>query len=148
MKIEGEFHFDNLPSQTVWTFLTSPDHIATCLPGCEKLIPTGDGTYDMTMSFGVGAIRGNFNGSIRLHDVHPKTDYGMSVSGNGAVGFVNGEGTIHLNPTAEGTTVLYGGEVSAGGAIASVGQRMISGAARMVIEQFFKCVAAKLQPSA
>jgi len=33
------------------------------------------------------------------------------------------------------------GDVNAGGAIASVGQRMIGGAARMVIDRFFKCIA-------
>jgi carbon monoxide dehydrogenase subunit G len=102
----------------------------------------------MTLSFGVGAIRGNFSGSIRLHDIHPTTDYGMTVSGSGGVGFVNGEGTICLASADSGTTISYSGDVSAGGAIASVGQRMISGAARMVIDQFFKCVASKLQPVA
>jgi carbon monoxide dehydrogenase subunit G len=148
MKIEGQFLFENLAGQAVWNFLTNPDRIATCLPGCEKLIPTGDGTYDMTLAFGVGAIRGNFSGSIRLHDVHPTSDYGMTVSGSGAVGFVNGEGTLRLMTSGEGTTISYSGDVSAGGAIASVGQRMISGAARMVIDQFFKCVVSKLQPLA
>jgi carbon monoxide dehydrogenase subunit G len=71
----------------------------------------------------------------------------MTVSGAGSVGFVNGEGTIRLNSTGSGTDVSYFGDVSAGGPIASVGQRMISGAARMIIDQFFKCVAAKLQPT-
>ena len=148
MKIEGQFLFENLSADAVWNFLTNPDRIANCLPGCEELIPTGDGTYDMTLSFGVGAVRGNFTGRIRLHDVHPTTDYGMSVSGSGSVGFVNGEGTIRLEPSEAGTTTSYTGNVAAGGAIASVGQRMISGAARMVIDQFFKCVAARLQPPA
>src|SRR5205814_1618236 len=146
MKIDGQFLFEATAPPTVWEFLTNPDQIVLCLPGCEKLIPIGDGTYEMTLTFGVGAIRGKFSGSIRLHDVHPQTDYGMTVSGSGSVGFVNGEGTIRLNGEGEGTHVTYTGDVSAGGAIASVGQRMISGAARMVIDQFFRCVAAKLTP--
>src|SRR5438552_2948996 len=97
MKIDGQFQFENIASDKVWKFLTDPDRIATCLPGCEKLTPTGDGAYDMTLTFGVGAIRGKFTGSIRLHNVHPNTDYAMIVVGTSAVGFVNGEGTIRLN---------------------------------------------------
>src|SRR5439155_18152942 len=84
MKIEGQFSFENIPITAVWNFLTDPDRIASCLPGCEKLIPTAeDGAYDMTLTFGVGAIRGKFSGSIRLHDIQPTTNYGMTVSGNG-----------------------------------------------------------------
>jgi len=145
MKIEGQFLFENISNDAVWSFLTDPDRIVLCLPGCEKLIPAADGSYDMTMTFGVGAIRGKFTGNIRLHDIHPTTDYGMTVSGSGAVGFVKGEGTVRLNTSGYGTQVIYSGDVSAGGPIASLGQRMISGAARMVIDQFFKCVFEKLR---
>jgi carbon monoxide dehydrogenase subunit G len=139
MKIEGQFLFEKVPADTVWTFLTDPHRIVSCLPGCQQLVPTTNGAYEMTMTFGVGSVCGTFTGSIRLHDVHPTTDYRMTVSGNGAVGFVNGEGTIRLNPADGGTHVTYTGDVSVGGTIAGVGQRMIGGAARMMIDRFFKC---------
>jgi carbon monoxide dehydrogenase subunit G len=145
MKIEGQFFFEDIPLNTVWGFLTSPDQIACCLSGCESLIPTTDGAYQMNMNFGVGAIRGKFMGTIRLHDINTEQDYRMTVSGSGAVGFVNGEGRVRLNSAEGGTGISYAGDVSAGGAIASVGQRMIGGAARMIIDQFFKCAAARLQ---
>jgi carbon monoxide dehydrogenase subunit G len=92
----------------------------------------------------VGAISGSFSGSIRLHDLQPTSSYRMSVNGTGAPGFVKGEGSIQLAADETGTLLRYSGDVSAGGPIASLGQRMIGGAARMVIDQFFKCVAGKL----
>jgi len=49
-----------------------------------------------------------------------------------------------LAPKDTGTLLHYSGDITAGGPIAGVGQRMIGGAARMVIDQFFKCVAGKL----
>jgi carbon monoxide dehydrogenase subunit G len=148
MKIEGQFSFENLSPTSIWNFVTDPGRIALCLSGCESLSTVSDGHFEMIMCFGVGAIRGRFKGTIRLRDVHPITDYTMTVSGSGAVGFVNGEGVIRLSATETGTQIEYSGDVSAGGPIASVGQRMISGAARMIIDQFFKCVAAKLLQSA
>ena len=144
MKIEGSFTFQSAAPLAVWDFLTDAHRIAECLPGCEKLELTGDGTYDLQMRFGVGAISGVFTGSIRLHDLRPTSEYQMSVSGKGAPGFVNGDGTIQLTPDDTNTVLHYTGDVSAGGPIASLGQRMIGGAARMVIDQFFKCVSAKL----
>ena len=144
MKIEGQFAFEWIAPLAVWNFLTDAHRISECLPGCEKLEQTGEGSYDLQMRFGVGSVSGVFKGSIRLHNLQPISEYQMTVSGSGSPGFVNGEGTVQLTPNETGTVLQYSGEVSAGGAIASVGQRMIGGAARMVINQFFKCVAGKL----
>jgi carbon monoxide dehydrogenase subunit G len=144
MKIEGQFAFDGISPLAVWGFLTDANRIAECLPGCEKLQQTGEGAYDLQMRFGVGAINGVFSGSIRLHDLKPTSEYQMSVNGSGTPGFVKGEGTVQLAPNDTGTLLSYSGDISAGGPIASLGQRMIGGAARMVIDQFFKCVAGKL----
>lgn len=143
MKIEGQFAFEGITPLAVWSFLTDANRIAQCLPGCEKLERTGEGAYDLQMRFGVGAISGVFSGSIHLHHLQPTSEYQMTVNGSGAPGFVKGEGTIQLGPQETGTLLHYFGDVSAGGPIASLGQRMIGGAARMVIDQFFKCVAAK-----
>src|SRR4051812_26262772 len=144
MKIEGEFVFEGIAPLAVWEFLTDANRIAECLPGCEKLAQTGEGTYELRMRFGVGSISGIFNGSIRLFDFQPTSEYKMNVNGSGTPGFVKGEGAVQLAPNDTGTTLKYSGDVSAGGPIASLGQRMIGGAARMVIDQFFKCVGGKL----
>jgi uncharacterized protein len=145
MKVDGRFAFDGIAPLAVWGFLTDATRIAQCLPGCEKLEQTGEGAYDLQMRFGVGAISGVFTGSIRLHDLKPTSEYRMSVNGSGSPGFVKGEGVVQLTPDDTGTVLQYSGDVSAGGPIASLGQRMISGAARMVIDQFFKCVAGNLK---
>jgi carbon monoxide dehydrogenase subunit G len=147
MKIEGQFVFSGVAPLAVWGFLTDASRIAQCLPGCQKLEQNGDGAYDLQMKFGVGAITGLFKGSIRLHDLQPTSEYQMTVGGSGAPGFVNGEGTVQLAPDDTGTLLKYSGDVSAGGPIASLGQRMIGGAARMAIDQFFKCAAGKLTTS-
>jgi hypothetical protein len=144
MRIEGQFVFEGIAPTAVWDFLTDPERIAQCLPGCERLAKTGEDSYEMTLKIGIGPIRGTFAGTIRLQDLNPVSEYRMSVSGSGAPGFVQGEGRIALAPADSGTQLSYSGDVNAGGAIAAVGQRMMGGAARMVIDQFFKCAAKKL----
>jgi carbon monoxide dehydrogenase subunit G len=145
MQIVGQFQFDGVAAEALWQFLTDANRIAECLPGCEQLTHTGDGSYNMQMSIGIGAIRGVFSGQIRLHDLNPTSEYQMTVTGKGAPGFVKGEGRVRLTVSEAGTLLDYSGDVNAGGAIASVGQRMIGGAARMVIDRYFKCVTEKLR---
>jgi carbon monoxide dehydrogenase subunit G len=144
MKIEGQFTFEGVAPVAVWDFLTDAHRISECLPGCEKLEQTGEGAYALQMRMGIGSISGVFSGAIHIHDLRPTSEYQMTVNGSGGPGFVKGEGTVQVAPDGTGTLLHYSGDVSAGGAIASLGQRMISGAARMVIDQFFKCVAGKL----
>jgi carbon monoxide dehydrogenase subunit G len=144
MQIAGQFQFDGVSSEALWNFLTDANRIAECLPGCEQLTHAGE-IYQMKMSIGIGAVKGTFSGEIRLHDLNPVAQYQMTVSGSGAPGFVKGEGTVRLNSSEDSTLLEYFGDVNAGGPIASVGQRLIGGAARMIISHFFKCVSEKLR---
>ena len=57
MKLSGSYTFDAPPEQ-VWALLLSPDSLKSCVPGCEKLEPTGEDAYTATMKVGVAAIRG------------------------------------------------------------------------------------------
>ena len=52
--------------------------------------------------------------------------------------------SLTVTDTGSGTLLNYSGDVSAGGPIASVGQRLIGSTARLIIDQFFKCAAGKL----
>src|SRR5215467_4127768 len=140
MKMDGQFAFDTTVPLAVWEFMTDGNRISECLPGCQKLTRTGEDTFEMEMRFGVGPISGVFRGSIRLHGLIPTSEYQMTVNGSGTPGFVKGDGTIQLAANHNGTLLHYSGDISAGGPIATVGQRMIGCAARMVIDQFFKCV--------
>ena len=47
MKIEGQFAFAGIAPLAVWGFLTDANRIGQCLPGCDKLVQSGDGSYEM-----------------------------------------------------------------------------------------------------
>ena len=49
-----------------------------------------------------------------------------------------GSGALQLEEKAGKTTVRYAGEVKVSGMLASVGQRLLKSASKMVIGQFFK----------
>jgi hypothetical protein len=144
MKVDGSFLFDTTDADAVWRALTTPESITACLPGCEGLEETGQGEYRVTMRVGIGPIRGSYTGTVRIADIDVPSRYTMTVDATGSGGFANGQGAVRLAAADGAIEVRYAGQVAVGGRIASVGQRMVGGAARMIIEKFLKCAAARL----
>jgi uncharacterized protein len=139
MKVDGIYTLKS-PRDRVWQLLSDPLVLQRCIPGCEKMELTGDDTYDTVLNVGVGSINGVYNGKVKIAEKQPPISYKMLVEGKGKPGFVKGSGVIQLSEQDGTTTVNYNGDVQVGGTIASVGQRMLQGAAKMTIGQFFTAI--------
>jgi uncharacterized protein len=136
MKIEGTSQMP-APPERVWTALLDPETLASAMPGTEKLEAVGPGEYKAVMKVGVGPVKGTFEGKVRISDEEPPRRYRMAVEAGGGPGFMRGQATMELEPSEGGTRVHYDADVQIGGLIASVGQRMLGGVARMMLDQFF-----------
>jgi uncharacterized protein len=136
MKIEGSNDIP-APRERVWTAFLDPATLSRALPGCEGLEEIGAGEYKAKMKIGVAAIKGTFEGKVRLFDQEPPARYRMALEGSGGPGFVRGEAGMELSDVDGGTRVAYSADVQVGGLIASVGQRMLGGVSKMMLEQFF-----------
>jgi carbon monoxide dehydrogenase subunit G len=147
MKIEGT-HELRAPRERVFQALTDPAILQRCIPGCERLEKTGEGTYSTTLKAGVGSIKGVFTGNVRLEEVRPPAHYRMVVDGRGQPGFLKGAGDVDLEEREGLTVINYKGDVQVGGTIAGVGQRMIQGAAKMMASQFFTAIEAEAKTEA
>ena len=136
MKIEGSADIP-APREKVWAAFLDPNVLAQALPGCEKLEAIGPNEYKATMKVGVAAIKGTFEGKVKLSDLEPPNRYRMAVEGSGGPGFVRGAAGMQLSDVDGGTRVSYDADVQVGGLIASVGQRMLGGVTKMMLDQFF-----------
>ncbi len=136
MNLEGS-HTINAPRTRVYESLIDPEVLQQCIPGCESLQRTTEDTYAMTIRAGVGSIKGLFNGTVRMEDLREPEHYRLVIDGKGRTGFLKGSGDLDLNEEGETTGIKYSGEMQVGGVLASVGQRMVLSAARMMASQFF-----------
>jgi carbon monoxide dehydrogenase subunit G len=142
VKLEGS-HLLEAARERVYQALVTPEVLQRCIPGCERLEKTGENTFAATIKAGVGSIKGLFNGTARLEDLREPEHLRLVVDGKGAPGFLKGSGDLDLEQAGSGTKVSYSAEVQVGGTIASVGQRMIQGTAKMMATQFFTSLEAE-----
>jgi len=147
VKLEG-IHELEATRERVYQSLINAEVLQRCIPGCERLEPTGDNTFATTIRAGVGSIKGVFAGTVRLEDLREPEHFRIVVDGKGAPGFLKGSGDLDLQQDGAVTKVKYAGDVQVGGTIASVGQRMIQGTAKMMAAQFFTCLGAEAKVAA
>lgn len=144
MKLSGTQTFP-APRRKVWGFLTDPQRLARCMPGCDKLETVGENEYSGVINVGLAAVKGVYNGKVKLDEIQPPTHYKMLLDGKDKQGFLTGAGTIDLEEQNGQTLLTYRGEVQIGGPLASVGQRMIDGAAKMMMGQFFTAMEVEIK---
>jgi carbon monoxide dehydrogenase subunit G len=139
VQLEGRVPF-SAPPERVWQVLRDREALAQAIPGCESIEELAPGVYRANLRLGIAAIKGSYTAEVRITEERAPTHYRLAISGQGAPGFVNVEGDVDLSPEGEGTSVTYRFDAQVGGMVAAVGQRMLSGVARMLVGDFFKAM--------
>jgi carbon monoxide dehydrogenase subunit G len=138
MKLEGE-HVFNGPREDVWEMFYDPAILASAVPGMDKLDVVAENEYEGVMNVRIGPVSGKFQGKLTLTDVVEPESLTLTVDGRGAPGYGKGVGKANFIQNADGTTTLkYDGDMNIGGALASVGQRMIDSVAKSMIRSAFE----------
>ena len=139
MKITGSYTID-APRDQVWAALNDMEVLARIVPGCERLVQTGENEFEGTVKIGIQSIKGSYSGKIRLEDIQPPHHYKLVASGRSSNGVVDGSGSVDLAEQDGKTVLTYGGDAQIGGTLASVGQRLIEGASKQMINQSLKAL--------
>src|SRR5689334_19427359 len=137
MRIEGEHEFGASRLQ-VWEALNDPDLLARALPGAQRLEPLGPDEYALTVSVGVGSVRGTYEGRFALLDKREAEGCSVRANASGGPGSAETVARVALRDTDRGGTVLsYEADATVTGALAGVGQRLVAAAARRTTREFF-----------
>jgi carbon monoxide dehydrogenase subunit G len=148
MKISG---VDTIPFPVakVWDALLDPAVLVRTIPGCERLetLPSeeGESRYAMTVTAGVAAIRGTYDGTCSLTDLKEHESLVMRLQGAGAPGTI--DTTVHVSfeePSTGETRISYDADAVVGGMVGGVGQRMLGSVSKRMAGEFFGNVAAAI----
>jgi carbon monoxide dehydrogenase subunit G len=144
MTMNGEIQLA-APREVVWAKLNDPDVLKACIPGCEELEKTDDHGFRAVAKMKVGPVSARFRGKVTLSDLDPPSAYKISGEGEGGVaGFAKGGAQVDLVDCDGGTLLSYQVDAQIGGKLAQLGQRLISGSARKLADEFFANLARTL----
>lgn len=139
MEMQGKRELAVTQAQA-WEALNDPQVLKLCIPGCDRIDPTGPDAYAIGMGLKIGPVSAKFSGNIQLADIQAPESYTLSFDGQGgAAGFGKGTSKVNLVPLGHGGCELnYTVHATVGGKIAQLGQRLIDAAAKSIAEDFFK----------
>ncbi len=143
MTFDGEETFA-CSINAVWAALHDTDLLTRTVPGCKSMTLIGSNEYKVALSLGVAAVRGEYEGKVKVVDVKVPTHYVVKGEGSGSPGFVKTVVNCYLQPDASGTLLKWHCEATVGGMIASIGGKALAGIAKFMAKQFFTAFKAEL----
>jgi 2-furoyl-CoA dehydrogenase large subunit len=137
----GEARVNAAPA-AVWAMLLDPNTQQAVIPGCHGVEKISDTHFRAEVTIGIGPVKGLYRAEVTLSDLDPPHALTLGGSAEGALGFGEGAGRITLTAEKDGGTLVdYNYNAAIGGKVASIGGRLLDGAARVIIGQFFAALA-------
>ena len=143
MHLEGTYTF-NTTQGKLWDLLNDPAILVRTTPGVESLEQTGSDTYQAVLQIKMGPINSAFNGTLQVTDKNEPESYRLLIEVDGKIGQIKAEGSVQLSGEGDETIVNVQSGSQLTGRLASMGQRLLSGVARMFTKQFFTALESEL----
>jgi 2-furoyl-CoA dehydrogenase large subunit len=134
------------PREALWAMLLDPDALLRIVPGAHGVERLSETEYRADVTLGVGPVKGRYRVALSLSDMRAPEAVTLTGKAEGALGFGHGRGWVTLEPAAQGTVIAWRYEAAVGGKVASIAGRLMDGAARLIIGQFFAALARQAAP--
>jgi len=145
MRFEGTLDIA-APRDRVWAFLTDPRQVTECAPDVQSLDVTDPAHFKVVVRSGVGPIKATFAMNVEFSELRVPEHAFIVARGQAPGSAVEMRNTLDLAADGPGrTTMRWASDVVVSGMIASVGARLLQGAADKITQQVFSCIKTKLE---
>ncbi len=138
----------NAPREQVYEFLTDPARVSRCAAEVQKIDTIDDTHFKVVAKVGVGFVKATFALDVEWTEKTPPSVATAKVRGNAPGSAVEMTAGMQLSEVPEGTKLDWKADVMVAGVIASVGSRLLQGAANKITGDVFACVKRTLEAPA
>ncbi len=134
------------PRERVWACVTDPQKVSRCGPDVQRVDVIDPTHFKVVARAGVGPIRTTFALDVVFTELRSPEHAAVRARGQAPGSAVEMTSTFDLaEGTAGRTTMRWTSDVTVSGMIASVGARLMQGAADKTTQQVFACIKEKLE---
>ncbi len=147
MKFHGAIEIA-APIRAVWTAVTDPLPLASCVPGVVDMEQVDATTFRGTVVVSLGPMAGRFHFTSQVGDLRPPYAFAVTVQGTDSVTRSAVEVVVRsqLAERQDGWTRLeYEAVATMGGRIAILGEMVFRAAAQALIAEVTRCLRAQLE---
>jgi carbon monoxide dehydrogenase subunit G len=147
MKIEKTFTVAR-PQQQVWDFITAPEKVAPCIPGCEGAEKTAANKYKAVITTSVGPIKATFRVDIEATEERPPEYAAYVTSGEegSKASRIKATSTLKLRRLTDNETeVTYASDINIMGRLGKFGSGMMKKVADAIGDEFVAKMRAQLE---
>lgn len=147
MKIEKSFEIA-AAQEEVWEFVSAPERVGACFPGCLSVESLGDDKYRAAIKVELGPIRTVFNVAFEETEKRPIefSRYSSRGEEENKASRLKAESTLTLAPLGAGRTrVEYTSEVSIVGRLGKFGAGMMQKKADSISDEFVQALRAEIE---
>lgn len=132
------YTFKGITKETLWATIQNKEVLQKALPGCKVFDEVEDNVFHSVLGINIGPIKGEFTADVKQVDMREPEFYRLLVHAKGKPGEIEADAEMNMEETENGVVLTCNAEVEVTGLLASIGQRIIGGVAKVVIGQFFK----------
>ncbi len=137
MELKGRRTVTATPAR-LWSMLMDTNTLSKIIPGIAKLEKTGANSYQSILEIKMGPVSTSFTGDAQMEDIVDQKKFNLNMQQANKMGNVSSIMGVELKAVnATETEVVFEGEIRVTGLLASMGQKILSGVANMLTNQFF-----------
>jgi uncharacterized protein len=126
------------PRERVWERLMDPHFLAQSAPGVEAVKTIDSTHFEVLSGFGIGSIKVKLSMNVELYEIDWGRSAKMRLHGQAAGSAIDVVSDMRVVAAGPGSTQLSWSATSeVSGTVASMGARLMEGAARRLTEQFW-----------
>ena len=112
-----------------------PQRCGRCIPGCQRVQKISDTHFRADVTLGIGPVKGRYRAEVKLSDLDPPRAVTLARIRRRRARIRQRRGTHHAcrRRQSGGTAIRYNYDAAIGGKVASIGGRLLDGAARVII---------------
>ena len=147
MKVSGEKSFE-APRSVVWEVLNDPSRMANLMPGIESFDIENERNWSarVKVPLGLGALPLSF--AFEKTEERPPEYARLAAKGKGVGAIVSMDTQFHLSEAGSGTAMRWEAEVSIGGPVGSMGQRVLQPIVNQQVGNVLSALEAQVQDAA